>query len=230
VSSINHHFNPQVYLKRFTNPKVKNELWEYNLTSGSVEKSTPKDCGYEKYYNSVSLKDGGRDDETLETAFFPLENALPKIFKAIRNKQEMTNDLWSLFFTFVAIQDARSPSTVSVINDFLSQIYQADFEMMCKGSSKFQKEFTALGVDPLIRVQLEDSELVISGERKGESVSEGTEVHRQERYYGKFTRSISLPTGVKTDGVKAAYKDGILSVTLPKAEETKPKQIDVSVN
>jgi HSP20 family protein len=81
-----------------------------------------------------------------------------------------------------------------------------------------------------IRVQLEDGELVISGERKGESVSEGTEVHRQERYYGKFTRAISLPTGVKTDGVKAAYKDGILSVSLPKAEEAKPKQIDVSVN
>ena len=148
MSAKNHHYNPQVYLKRFTNPKVKNELWEYNLANGTVTKSTPQDCGYEKYYNSVALKDGGRDDETLETAFFPLENALPKLFKAIRIKQEMTNDLWSLLFTFVAIQDARSPSTVGVINNFLCQIHQAGFEMMCKGSPKFQKEFAALGVDP----------------------------------------------------------------------------------
>ena len=81
-----------------------------------------------------------------------------------------------------------------------------------------------------ISVQLEDGDLVISGERKSETVSDDTEVHRQERFYGKFTRTISLAAGVKADGVKAAYKDGILTVTLPKAEEAKPKQIDVSVN
>ena len=81
-----------------------------------------------------------------------------------------------------------------------------------------------------ISVKLEDGNLVISGERKSETVSEGSEVHRQERYYGKFARAISLPSIVKADEVKAVYKDGILSITLPKAEESKPKQIDVSVN
>ncbi len=81
-----------------------------------------------------------------------------------------------------------------------------------------------------ISVHLEDGELVIAGERKSASVSDDTEIHRQERFYGKFTRSISLPATVKADAVKASYKDGILSVTLPKAEEAKPKQIDVSVN
>jgi hypothetical protein len=148
VSAINHHFNPQVYLKRFTNPKIKNELWEYNLTNGSVIKSTPKDCGYEEYYNSVALKGGGRDDETLETAFHPLENALPELFEAIRNKQEMTTNLWSLFFTFAAIQDARSPTTVDTIDEFLHEVHQVGFEMLCKGSPKFQKELYSLGVDP----------------------------------------------------------------------------------
>lgn len=81
-----------------------------------------------------------------------------------------------------------------------------------------------------INVHLEDGCLVISGERKSETVSEDTEVHRQERYYGKFARALTLPTAVSADKVKAAYKDGILSVTLPKAEEAKPKQIDVAVN
>lgn len=81
-----------------------------------------------------------------------------------------------------------------------------------------------------IEVHLEDGSLIISGERKSETVSEGTEVHRQERYYGKFSRALTLPTAVAADKVKAAYKDGILTVTLPKAEEAKPKQIDVTIN
>ena len=81
-----------------------------------------------------------------------------------------------------------------------------------------------------IDVSLQDGALVISGERKEEKVSEGTEVHRRERFYGKFQRALTLPTPVAADKVKAAYKDGVLTVTLPKAEEAKPKQIDVSVN
>jgi HSP20 family protein len=78
-----------------------------------------------------------------------------------------------------------------------------------------------------IAVSLDDGVLVVSGERKTETVDEGTEVHRQERYYGKFSRALTLPSAVAADKVKAAYKDGILTVTLPKAEEAKPKQIAV---
>ncbi len=81
-----------------------------------------------------------------------------------------------------------------------------------------------------IAVSLQDDALVISGERKEEKIHEGTEVHRQERFYGKFQRALTLPAPVAADKVKAAYQDGVLTVTLPKAEEAKPKQIDVSVN
>lgn len=81
-----------------------------------------------------------------------------------------------------------------------------------------------------IEVSLHDGALVIAGERKVETVSEGTEVHRQERFYGKFQRALTLPTPVAADKIKAQYKDGVLTVTLPKAEEAKPKQIDISVN
>ncbi len=81
-----------------------------------------------------------------------------------------------------------------------------------------------------IAVSLQDGALVISGERKEEAVSEGTEVHRRERFHGKFQRALTLPAPVAADKVKAAYKDGVLTITLPKAEEAKPKQIDVSVN
>jgi HSP20 family protein len=79
-----------------------------------------------------------------------------------------------------------------------------------------------------IEVSLQDGSLIISGERKEEAVSEGTEVHRQERRYGKFTRTLTLPTAVVADKVAAQYKDGILTVTLPKAEEAKPKTVTVS--
>jgi HSP20 family protein len=53
---------------------------------------------------------------------------------------------------------------------------------------------------------------------------------RSERFFGRFQRSITLPTLVAADKIKAQYKDGILTVTLPKAEEAKPKHIDVSVS
>ncbi len=79
-----------------------------------------------------------------------------------------------------------------------------------------------------IEVALNENELVISGERKAETVGEGTEVHLRERSYGKFSRTLTLPSALATDQVKAAYKDGILTVTLPKAEAAKPKQIVVS--
>jgi HSP20 family protein len=81
-----------------------------------------------------------------------------------------------------------------------------------------------------IEVSLQDGALVISGERKAEKAEEGVEVHRQERYYGKFQRALTLPEPVAADKVKADYRDGVLTITLPKTEEAKPKKIDVSVN
>ena len=81
-----------------------------------------------------------------------------------------------------------------------------------------------------IDVSLQDGALVISGERRAGKVEEGVEVHRQERFYGKFQRALSLPEPVAADKVKADYKDGVLTVTLPKSEEAKPKKIDVRVN
>ena len=65
-----------------------------------------------------------------------------------------------------------------------------------------------------IEVSLQEGALVISGECKTETIKEDIEVHRQERFYGKFSRALMLPTAVSSDQVKAAYKDGILTVTL----------------
>ena len=79
-----------------------------------------------------------------------------------------------------------------------------------------------------IEISLHDGALTISGERKEEGAQDDKNA-RTERILGKFRRSISLPTRVDASKVNATYKDGILTVTLPKAEEVKPKQIQVNV-
>ena len=78
-----------------------------------------------------------------------------------------------------------------------------------------------------IEISLQEGMLTISGERKSET-AEDNKAERTERYVGKFRRSISLPTPVDTHRVTANYRDGILTITLPKAEEAKPKQIQVN--
>ena len=80
-----------------------------------------------------------------------------------------------------------------------------------------------------IEISLHDGMLTIGGERKEEN-AEGEQAARSERFVGKFRRSISLPTRVDSNKVNATYRDGILTVTLPKAEEAKPKQIQVNVS
>jgi len=79
-----------------------------------------------------------------------------------------------------------------------------------------------------IEISLHDGTLTISGERKRESSSNHDKAERTERYIGTLRRSIALPTRVDANKVCASYRDGILTVTLPKAEEVKPKQIQVS--
>jgi HSP20 family protein len=78
-----------------------------------------------------------------------------------------------------------------------------------------------------IDISLHDGMLTISGERKRERTN-GETAQRTERYVGTFRRSISLATRVDASKVSATYQHGILKVTLPKAEEAKPKQIQVS--
>ncbi len=81
-----------------------------------------------------------------------------------------------------------------------------------------------------VKVSVENGELTISGERKSEKEEKGKKFHRIERSYGSFMRSFTLPEAVKADKVTAEFKDGVLSVRLPKDESAKPKTIEVKVN
>lgn len=78
-------------------------------------------------------------------------------------------------------------------------------------------------------LSLESGLLTISGERKEETEKREGESFRTERFFGRFRRTVSLPSAVQSNKVKASYQDGILNVVLPKAEEAKPKKIEVKV-
>jgi len=80
-----------------------------------------------------------------------------------------------------------------------------------------------------VKITMQDNVLSIKGEKAQENESRTSSFHRTERSYGSFERRFSLPSNVRQDSIDATFKDGILTVTLPKAEEAKPKQIEVTV-
>ena len=81
-----------------------------------------------------------------------------------------------------------------------------------------------------VEVKLEQNVLTLRGERKFEEKTDRENYHRVERHYGEFVRSFSVPLYVDAARINAEFKDGVLTVTLPKNEEARPKQINVKVN
>lgn len=123
MAARSHHYNPQVYLRQFTNPARKDELWEFHLTEGTAKKSTPKLCGCEDYYHSFERKDGVRDDDSIEKTLGKIENHLPKLFEAVRNRQPFPERLLGQLFIFAALQRARSPVTIHSLQNAWSQAF-----------------------------------------------------------------------------------------------------------
>jgi len=80
-----------------------------------------------------------------------------------------------------------------------------------------------------VKVTVDNGVMTLKGERKQEKEESGKKFHRVERYYGSFCRSFSLPESVDETKVKASFKDGLLTVELPKSGETKPRAIEVKV-
>ena len=81
-----------------------------------------------------------------------------------------------------------------------------------------------------IGVTVENNVLTLTGERKQEESVKREQFQRVERRFGSFSRSFSLPATVNASQIAASYKDGVLTVRLPRREEAKPKQITVNVD
>jgi HSP20 family protein len=88
----------------------------------------------------------------------------------------------------------------------------------------------APGIDPKeIAISLKSGILTLKGEKKQEREEKDESYHLIERSYGSFSRSVRLPAEVQEDQVKASYKDGILTITLPKTERAKERSIKIEV-
>ena len=86
------------------------------------------------------------------------------------------------------------------------------------------------GIDPKeVEISVEDGTLYLKGERKSEDEEKRDGYQRLERAYGSFARAFSLPDSVDPERVLAEYRDGLLTVTFPKREESKPKKVKISV-
>jgi len=80
-----------------------------------------------------------------------------------------------------------------------------------------------------VTIEVENSVLTVSGERKAEHEAKGEGYYRVERAFGGFSRSLTLPEGVDPEAVAATFDKGVLEVRIPKPEQTKPKRVSISV-
>jgi len=81
-----------------------------------------------------------------------------------------------------------------------------------------------------VKVAVENGILTIRGERQQEKEEKGKKFHRVERLYGSFVRSFTLPDNVNTENIDASFKDGMLTLIIPKLAKTQPKAIEVSIH
>jgi HSP20 family protein len=80
-----------------------------------------------------------------------------------------------------------------------------------------------------VSVSITGDLLTVKGERKWDKEQKEESYHRLERVYGKFERSVALPVPIQADKATATYRDGVLEIRLPKAEEAKPKEIKIDI-
>ena len=122
----------------------------------------------------------------------------------------------------------------SQLNRLVDQVWNGRQESWLPAVDVFDtKEAVVLkaelaGMDPDdIQIEVEDNVLTIKGERKFEETVDRERYYRVERRFGSFQRDLALPQGVRPEDISAAYEDGVLTVTVPKVEEEKPKRIEV---
>ncbi len=101
-------------------------------------------------------------------------------------------------------------------------VYQTDNEIVVQAELP---GLTAKDID----ISIKDDTLTLKGHKKSSEEVKEENYYRVERRYGSFERAIALPVEVKRDQIKATVKEGVLKVTLPKAEKAKPKEIKVAV-
>jgi HSP20 family protein len=141
------------------------------------------------------------------------ENALTEF------RREM-DDLFSSFFG----------ETVPSTEKFFGHGFAPDFDISETDGEVILKADLP-GVDPKdVEISLTGNTVTVRGEKKEETEEKGENVYKMERRYGGFCRAFALPSDVEEDKVEAAYKNGVLTVKLPKTESSKRKTIRIDVH
>src|SRR5690242_15563856 len=138
-------------------------------------------------------------------------------FRNLASLQEQVNRLVEGNFSHHRDQSTLTAWSPSV------DVYETENELVIKADLP---EVVEKDID----VRVENNMLTIRGERKLEEKVKEENYLRMERSYGFFTRSFSLPNTVNTEQIQAEYSDGVLTVTLPKRAESKPKQVKINVS
>lgn len=139
-------------------------------------------------------------------------------FRLLNNPTRIFDEPFTMFRPFLPTEEALPFSAWTPPVD----IFETDKELVLKMElPEIKKED--------VHVTVENNALTIRGERKLEEKVERENFHRMERTYGEFVRSFTLPPFVDGQHIMADFKDGVLKVTLPKDEASRPKQIEVQV-
>jgi HSP20 family protein len=147
----------------------------------------------------------------------------------------MANQLWNPFQEFESLLDRYSKSSGNLMRgpsgtdlSFADWAPSVDID---EQDDKYVIKADLPGVEKKdIDVKLENGMLSIRGEKRTETESGNGKRHRTERFHGTFARSFTLPDSVDVDNVDASYKDGVLTLAIPKKEQAKPKSIDIKIS
>jgi HSP20 family protein len=169
----------------------------------------------------------------------PARPATPPGGRKQKKEETMAIVRWEPFRDLVGLQDR------------MNRLFDESFRGLGRGASEddwalggawapvvdiYEREGTIVlkaelpGIDPKdVDIRLENNVLTLRGERRIDDEVKRESYHRVERAYGTFSRSFTLPSVVDQEKIKADYHDGVLTLSLPKREEAKPKQITISV-
>ncbi|MGE5223760.1 MAG: Hsp20/alpha crystallin family protein [Omnitrophica WOR_2 bacterium] len=135
---------------------------------------------------------------------------------------------------FREMMDLREAVDRMMERSFSNSPYSANMEWglpldVVENEDEFLVKASLPGINPDdLDITYNDRILTIKGEIKGDEGTKGSKYHLRERWAGSFSRSITLPTRVDAEHIDAKYQDGILTLHLPKTEETKPRRIQIN--
>lgn len=143
------------------------------------------------------------------------------VLSPTRTWERLENEMTNVFDRFFGPERG----VLTMEESFAPRVNVAETE------GEFEVTVELPGIKPEeIKVELTDGQLSISGERSEEKEEKEKTYHRVERHYGSFRRVIPLPEAVDSEKIKAEGRNGILTVTIPKTEQAKPKQIEVKTS